>query len=660
MADEQLTVIHQGKLAGRRAEMALIRAVIEGAERGHGGVLAFSGSSGRGKSRLAWEAIREAQALGMLSAHLPGRGGVIRPFDPLADLTRTVLDLDTNRSADEQRAEVRQQAGFLQIDAEIAILFELLGLPAESESEVRTVIMGPLRDPAQTVILAEEVAYAEAVRSVVRRWLVASDRPLLAVFDDIDQASPATQYLFVALAKMAADHALAVLATSSQDIPPDVTAALGAPPDILDRLPRHETLAQAESLLRAEALSASLSDIVWERSNGDPLAIMVLARHLRGMDFFSVDEITGEAALQGVYSIPDTREMIVGRARRLPADQREALYAAAVLGSGLRSGALRALCKDIRPAQLTPALQALIDDGWLEATGSGRRTVYRFAHRLVERLLYDELPEEDRMHLHLRAGDYYAVPATGRRPRPAPALHHYQMAGHVERALTVVEMAIENASVADRERLLWLYRRGAEIAGADGQFAPDQARLAERLGDIHAAADDYAGAAAAYETFSPQERPLRLAGKLGLTLLAHEPKQAAILLGDLQARQAPDGDHTLYWRIVAGLGWALALTRNAYRAVRVVRDGLARLSDYPGLGDERTLLLGMLGMVMAATGDKEEARHHIESARAGWGARGSEEGVMLMNMVLIDASTEELTHRWLHFVLPPLLEASGD
>jgi hypothetical protein len=298
---------------------------------------------------------------------------------------------------------------------------------------------------------------------------------------------------------------------------------------------------------------------------------------------------------------------------------------------------------------------ALIADGWLDSAGSGRRTVFRFAQRSVEALVYDAIPEEERSRLHLRAGDYYAVPATGRRLRPVPALRHYQLAHHVERALAVVEMAIDEADPADREKLLWLYRRGAEVAGRDGQFISAQVRLAERLGDVHAAANDYAGAAAAYEDLAPPDRPLRLSGKLGLTLLVGEPERATTTLSKLRGALAPDDDHELYWRVVAGLGWALALSGEDYRAVRVVRDGLARLSDYPGLGDERTLLLGMLGMIMHTLGDREDAVQHIESARAGWGARGNEDGVMLMNQVLIDTTPDQLTRLWLNFMLTPLL-----
>lgn len=658
MPDMQHTGRLPGILIGRQAELDRIQAVMEAAERGAGESLLLIGNSGSGKTHLAQEAVHQAAGRGMLPLRLACRGGEVRPLDPLSDLARALLDVDVNLAVDEQRAAVRQAAEHLHLDREIAVLFNLLGLPAERAAESQTVVTGPLHDPAQTVVLAGEINAVDAVVTTARRWLVEKTRPLLVIFDDIDQGSESVQQVCVGLGSLASAYGLVVLATSTPDTPPDVAAAFPEELGPLLPLTTDETHAMAENLLGAAALSGDLARLFWEHSGGDPLDVMVLARHLRGMDYFVLDDLTGEASLQGVYTIPGKEDLIVGRARRMPPGQRDTLLAGTVLGSGFRFGALRALRRDAPHADLMRELRALVADGWLDVSGSGRRSVFRFAQRSVEALIYESIPAEARSQMHLRAGDYYAVPATGHRLRPIPALRHYQLARHVERALAVVEMAIDEADPADREKLLWLYRRGAEVAGRDGQFAAAQARLAEKLGDVHAGADDFVGAAVAYEDLAPLDRPPRLAGKLGLMLLVDDPLRAANTLSKLRGSLEPDDDHDLYWRLVAGLGWALALNGDDYRAVRAVRDALARLADYPGLGDARTLLLGMLGMIMHTLGDREDAAQHIESARAGWGARGNEDGVLLMNQVLIDTPTEQLTRLWLHFILPPLLTAA--
>jgi hypothetical protein len=60
-------------------------------------------------------------------------------------------------------------------------------------------------------------------------------------------------------------------------------------------------------------------------------------------------------------------------------------------------------------------------------------------------------------------------------------------------------------------------------------------------------------------------------------------------------------------------------------------------------------------MVLYYQGDQAAASTHLESARAGWGARGEEEGVMLINQVLIAMPRKEVTRSWLRMVMQPLL-----
>jgi hypothetical protein len=60
-------------------------------------------------------------------------------------------------------------------------------------------------------------------------------------------------------------------------------------------------------------------------------------------------------------------------------------------------------------------------------------------------------------------------------------------------------------------------------------------------------------------------------------------------------------------------------------------------------------------MVLFYSGEKDEAHPHLESARAGWGARDDKDGVMLMNKVLIEMPRQEITRNWLHLAMEPLL-----
>lgn len=225
-------------------------------------------------------------------------------------------------------------------------------------------------------------------------------------------------------------------------------------------------------------------------------------------------------------------------------------------------------------------------------------------------------------------------------------------------ALRAIAAELEEARASgDRKRLIALYRRGAQIARRDPSLVDLQARMACALGDLCAKMGDYRAAAEAYAKLGPRPTPFPLLIRLGLTLLAFDPSQAGHVLSIALRALPADDTGDLRTHLEAGLIWALALDGSIYEAVRLSRDVLSRLGSSAGGGPARTLARGTLGMVLFYHGEQGEAYPHLESARAGWGARGVEEGVLLMNHVLIGVPREEATLAWLPLVLRPLLDA---
>lgn len=224
-------------------------------------------------------------------------------------------------------------------------------------------------------------------------------------------------------------------------------------------------------------------------------------------------------------------------------------------------------------------------------------------------------------------------------------------------ALQALETELERAHAAgDRALLAALYERGAEIAAQDPALAERQVCMAIALGDLYAAEGDYQAAASAYDRHAPQAAPPLLLVRLGLALLAHDPACAAQRLYEALQLVSPGYHEDLRVRLEAGLVWAMALGGSTYEAERYGREALAKLGDTSGLGAARTLMRGTLGMVLFYQGSEEEARPHLESARAGWEARGDMHGVLLMNRVLSGAPRQEITPVWLRVVLAPLLQ----
>jgi tetratricopeptide (TPR) repeat protein len=300
----------------------------------------------------------------------------------------------------------------------------------------------------------------------------------------------------------------------------------------------------------------------------------------------------------------------------------------------------------------------LVQEGWLEQSGDNRTAIYRFTHRLKRNILYESLPAEQRVSLHLKAGDYYATPRTGWRLRTEYAVYHYVKAGYIKKSLPVIEMALSQALAAsERDRVSALYRLGIGVTAQDPELALKQAEWAEGLGDAYAAAGDYVQAAETYSQLGPTVAPLTLLGKLGLVLLAVDPKRATNILERALTTLVLGDQEDLRWRVEAGLVWGMALVGRSYEAIRHCRDSLGKLGDTVGFGSARTLMRGVLGMVLFYEGDQEESYPHLESARAGWGARGDQDGVMLLNQVMIGMPKADVTHAWLRLALGPLLKA---
>ncbi len=188
-----------------------------------------------------------------------------------------------------------------------------------------------------------------------------------------------------------------------------------------------------------------------------------------------------------------------------------------------------------------------------------------------------------------------------------------------------------------------------------------QAAAAIRAGDRLARAGDFAGAVQAYHQLAPAEAPVELAARLGLALLAVDAEQAVAILDRAVRAVSPlDEKDDLHWRLEAGRAWGLALLDEDYEAVRVCRDALARLRDRSGFGAARALLRGTLGMALYYQGGVDQALPHLDSARAGWGARGDESGVVLIDQVRIGMPRRAITPVWLHAAMTRLLAETAD
>ncbi len=654
-------------LVGREEEFANVDNLLRSLSEGKGKGLAIRAESGFGKSRLAQELARHARNLGIRVAVAPCRGSIYRPFQPLVELVRELFKIDDAIPVAEQRLRIARTLNELSLDDLNKTFLELLRIgpgdeivgtgslgPSTLDDEmlIQTAIRPaatPARPPEQDDLtgehtlfdLSEDIQLSTALNRVLKAF-GQKDQAVFLVFDDLDQANARARLVAQHLLVEAGEMPVLILATYTTGKSELLDTVFDGAIHDLSRLSHKETLEFITSAFENPA--ADLPERVWAATEGHPLYTSLMVQYLR------------ESGYEG-RELPSMNGVIVKRAGILVEKQRKYLVSAAILGDGFRAGALRVLSEQTGTGALFDTLQSLEQAGWLIRTGTGRRAIHFFANQQTREILYGTIPDNLKINMHGLAGDYYATPTAGRRVRVEQAIYHYLRAEKIDRALAAIDMALLLARrESDNKQIEALCRRAIELAAKDPRLNNKQAEYAEMLGDYYATDADYVRAMEAYSDLSPTVSPISLLVKLGLVLLAVEPNHAINVLTQVVPVIPQDSPKDAHWRVQAGLVWALALSGRTYEAIRYCRDALGLLSSTAGLGAPRTLLRAVLGMVLFYQGDHTEAYPHLESARAGWGARGYEEGMLLVNQVLIDTPKSDVTRTWLRMLLRPLLE----
>ncbi len=649
-------------LVGREGVLKTLHARLEQASHGWGGRVAIRATSGLGKTRLAEELGAAAASEGFRVTHLMCRGSALRPYQPMADLVRALLEIDPHLQDEAQRLALSRSLAALGVPDFETSFARLLRIEGSGSASAVPPLFPPSpdsRDELDADATLHDLTLHTDLGELLRLTLQASAAyagRLLLILDDLGEAPPITTSALLRLLEGLEHSPVLVLATFLPDAPRELQENFGDGGMLLAPLSREETLELASAFLHLTWITKELADVFWEHAAGNPLLVRLLAEYLYEHKRITVRRQDGLGDLAGEGAIPALAEIIVERAARLPTEPLMTLLNAVILGDGFRVGALGALHDGRHEADLIADLDLLVQAGLLEQTGSGRRAIFRFPHALIRDTLYNSAPPDRRAYLHKRAGDYYALPTAGRRLRLESAVYHYLQAGKPDRAMAMIEAGLQMAhKSANQAEVIALYRAGLKIASRLPEMAIRQTELAEELGDLFVAAGDYRQAAAAYRQADLEASSVEQRGKLGLSLLSVNPLQATSLLARLVDEIPPDYPNDLRWRLEAGLAWGLALAGRTYEALRHSRDSLGTLSSTSGFGSARTLMRGTLGMALYYHGDHAEAAPHLESARAGYSARGDEKGVMFINQILIGMPREEVTQAWLDLVLRPLV-----
>lgn len=508
------TAIHQGGLGAgasepaldpaRRAARRLLGTAEPGAVRGRGaillvleslletghGVLVLLGERGVGKSRLAAEGARLAQARGFtVTCGVAGAGGGSAPYGLFADLL-----------AEEARVHP-------------AFVDPLAAAPAEG--------------------FGGEQVRAATFDAIERALRAAADgRPLFVLLDDLHAADESSLDVFHRLARRARDLGLCLVATCEEE-----AIRAGTPIQAvlahLDatrlargvRVPRlglagtRELVADLAGAPQPEAAVAALH----RATDGSPLLVETLVRAQRE---------AGQPVGPG-----DPAAAIRARVSRLGPDAEALLVAAAVAGPRFDLAAVRAAA-GLAPAEAAAALQACADAYLLAEDGPG----HRFQHAAVRDAIYEGLPAARRAALHGALADALLA-AAGREPPHETLAVHLRGAGQPERAARHLVAAGHRAAArAGLREALRCYEEALQLLPPPGPEGDGHLEVQDALGRVQLALGELAGAARSFTLCAhtlEAPAPGAEAGAPDARARAHRLAATALAAGgELRAAQA--------------------------------------------------------------------------------------------------------------------------
>ena len=501
---------------GREDERSLLNQHLDRLGSSSGSIVLLGGEPGVGKTRLAEEALTQAQRRGYRT--LTGRcydldsPAPYLPFIELLEAAARDVDRETFRlalgDAAGEIAKVMPQLRQLYTD-----IPEGLDLPLEQE---RRYLFNSI---------AEFVERAAAVR------------PLVLFLDDIHWADESSLLLAQSLAPKLEQWPVLIIGTY-RDVELDVNRPLSRVlEDLLRRRLAHRITLRRFSEEGVRMLLTRLGGApppeplvktIFAETDGNAFFVEEVFRHLQEEGRLFDSDGTWRSSIDiAEVEVPESLRLVIGRRlERLNEDARRALTAAAVIGRTFDFELLEAIT-DLHEEALLDAIETAERLDLIQPLSlSPVETRYEIVHELIRQTLLSAVSAPRRQRLHLKVADEIErVAGANAAERAAEILNHLYKAGGVapERIVRYLllagERAQESAAFEDAQRFF-----EEALDGCEGDTAA-RARALVGLGRAELSGGSLSGALGhwdeamtAYERLGDLQSLVALAGEIGLQL----------------------------------------------------------------------------------------------------------------------------------------------
>jgi class 3 adenylate cyclase/tetratricopeptide (TPR) repeat protein len=378
------------RFVGREDEIEHLRRVLGQAAAGHGQVVAIVGEAGVGKSRLVYEFTHSHRVQDWLILDASSVSyGRATSYLPVIELLKGYFKIGDRDDHREMRAKVLGRVLGLDRGLEPLLppLLALLDVPVEEAGWQNL-------DPPQR---------RQRTLDAVRRLLLRESQvqPLLVVFEDLHWVDGETQALLDSLVESLASARLLLLVNYRPGYEHRWGSKTAYSQLRLDSLPAESAAELLAALLGPDPGLAPLMQMLVKR--GNPFFLEETVRTL-----VETGALVGE---RGAYrlmrpvealQVPATVQTILAaRIDRLPAEEKQLLQAAAVIGKHVPHALLAAIAEQPEEG-LRQGLGHLQEGEFLYETQLFPDLEYTFKHALTHEVTYGGLLQDRRRQLHRR------------------------------------------------------------------------------------------------------------------------------------------------------------------------------------------------------------------------------------------------------------------
>jgi class 3 adenylate cyclase/tetratricopeptide (TPR) repeat protein len=417
---------------GRQMELAALHQALERAGTGHGQVVAVIGEPGVGKTRLFHEFTHVSRTQGWLLLESSSTSyGKATPYLPVLDLLKAYFQLEDRDDA--RRLREKLTGRLLTLDPALGPT-----LPA-----FLALLEVPVEDPAWQAL--DPAQRRQRTLDALKRLLLRESQvqPLLLVFENLHWIDAETQASLDGLVDSLPTARLLLLVNYRPEYQHGWGQKASYTQLRLDPLPPASAEDLLRSLLGDDVGLEPLTQRLVERTQGNPFFLEESVRTL-----VETQVLVGEPgayrlarALPSIQVPATVQAVLAARIDRLPAEEKQLLQTAAVIGTEVPLALLQAMAEGPEEA-LRLGLTHLQAAEFLYETRLFPDIEYTFKHALTQQVAYETLLQERRRALHARIVEALEALAGERVAEQVERLAHHALRGEVwDKALAYCQQA---------------------------------------------------------------------------------------------------------------------------------------------------------------------------------------------------------------------------